>query len=238
MTDHRPQIDNILSSLTNCSRHSNKKSQTPSFWQTVLHDGMKSLNHSNRTRFNNLLRVCVGALGAFLLWTYSGWDGNCAPNDPLCHSRHVRSLDTYQGRPLETKVLAHAAGFTVLDNAYWRNHTWYFVTSKKWAFPEIRHVVTNGPWYDEQTRWDDSVARVISPKEALELGLEVNDAEIVDGSSVSLILSVTCLLLSSLRSSSMIKSVSLRIYKMKEHVSQLMNDISSCAFSYYRSRPL
>ena len=168
-----------------------------------------------------MLRVCIGALGAFLLWTYIGWDALCTPNDPLCHSRHVRSLDGHQGRPLETKVMAHAAGFTVLDNAYWRNHTWYFVTSKKWAFPEIRHVVTNGPWYDEQTRWDDSVARVITPKEALELGINVNDAEVVDGSSVGLI-HVSASLSSPFPSRffSTIKFVSPMNLKLKKHAFQ------------------
>jgi hypothetical protein len=146
---------------------------------------MKSLNYSNRARFNNLMRVCAGGLSALLLWTYLHWYPVCHADDPECHSRTSRSLDTSHVRPIETSVLAHAPGFTVLENAYWRNNTWYFVSSKKWAFPEVRHIVTNAPWYGEDIKWDDNVAQILTPQEAVDLGLEVNDVEIVQGSSVS-----------------------------------------------------
>lgn len=161
-----------------------KPSRPRSTLATVHHYTMKSLNHSNRTRFNNLLRVCVGGLGAFLLWTYLSWNPSCPVDDPACHSRHSRSLEGNYARTLETSVMAHAPGFTVLEHAYWRNHTWYFVSSKKWAFPEMRHVVTNAPWYGAETRWDESVARIVTVQEAMDLGLEVDDVEVVRGSSV------------------------------------------------------
>ena len=91
---------------------------------------------------------------------------------------------------MESAVLAHAAGFTVLENAYWRNHTWYFITSEEWAFPDVRLIVTNAPWYDhwddgEDTTWGDNASQVVSPEQAMNLGLDINKAEVVRGSSVS-----------------------------------------------------
>lgn len=86
--------------------------------------------------------------------------------------------------------MAHSAAFTVLENAYWSNHTWYFVAPNARTFPEIRIVVTNAPRYkhwdlSEATRWNDSVARVMTPKEAMNLGLQFHNPEVVHGSSVS-----------------------------------------------------
>lgn len=125
-----------------------------------------------------------------LLWMYLHWNSDREPDDSLSHSPVPRSLETNQTPLFETTVMAHAAGFTVLENAYWSNHTWYFVTPNKQTFPEIRLVVTNAPWHEhwddgEDTRWDDSVARVVTLKEAMDLGREFDNAEVVHGSSVS-----------------------------------------------------
>lgn len=50
----------------------------------------------------------------------------------------------------------------------------------------MQHVVTNGPWHNEEIRWDDTVARIITPRAAKEQGLKVDDAVNIEGASVSL----------------------------------------------------
>jgi hypothetical protein len=108
---------------------------------------------------------------------------------------HV-SLHTIPRRPLETTVLAHAPGFTVLEHAYWRNPryrpTWFLHrTMVRWS-PHVGSLGTpisltrRNTRYDSSstTRWDDSVARVVTPKEAINLDLDVRNVEVVQGSSV------------------------------------------------------
>lgn len=85
----------------------------------------------------------------------------------------------------ETSFLAHAPGFSVIQNAYWRNDTWYFVTSKPWSFPDVKLVVTNGPDHGQTAKTDESVVRVLTFAEAKQEGLELNKAETVHGTSVS-----------------------------------------------------
>jgi hypothetical protein len=88
----------------------------------------------------------------------------------------------------ETTVVSHAPGFTLFENAYWKNHTWYFVTSRPWAFPELSMVMTNSPGYDDWSpRFHDGLARVLSLSEAEHLGLNLKDAEVVKGSTVSVV---------------------------------------------------
>lgn len=85
----------------------------------------------------------------------------------------------------ETTVVAHAPGFTLFENAYWKNHTWYFVSSRPWAFPELSMVMTNAPGYDEwPPLFHDGLARVVSHAEAEDLGLNIEDVEVVKGSTV------------------------------------------------------
>ncbi|KAJ9119166.1 hypothetical protein QFC22_003658 [Naganishia vaughanmartiniae] len=81
---------------------------------------------------------------------------------------------------METSVVAHAPGFTLLENAYWKNHTWYFVTSRPWAFPELPMVMTNAPDYDEPALFDDGVAKLVSLNEAELIGLDFNDVVAVE----------------------------------------------------------
>ena len=85
----------------------------------------------------------------------------------------------------DTTFAAHAPGFSVIENAYWRNDTWYFITSKPWSFPPMSLVVSNAPDHGEKVFTDDSVVRVLSKKEALQTGLEIDDAEENEGTSVS-----------------------------------------------------
>lgn len=85
----------------------------------------------------------------------------------------------------DTTFAAHAPGFSVIENAYWRNDTWYFITSKPWSFPPMSLVVSNAPDHGEKIFTDDSVVRVLSKKGALQAGLEINDAEEKEGTLVS-----------------------------------------------------
>lgn len=159
-------------------------SRTPSKIDSIRFTAMKSLNYSDGIRLNHLLRVCAGAVVAYLLWTFLEV-APCPVDDPGCHdSSSTSQFDTLQRSP-DTTVLSHAPGFTTIQGAFWRNHTWYFISSKKWAFPPMEHIVTNGPDHGEELRWDDSVARILDWQEAKELGLEVEDAVNIKGSSVS-----------------------------------------------------
>lgn len=92
-----------------------------------------------------------------------------------------------RARTKESTIIAHASGFTYLENAYWKNYTWYFISSRPWAFPELTHIVTNVPDYDElpEMYHNDGLARVVLPTEMEELGLNLNDVEVVKGSTVS-----------------------------------------------------
>ncbi|KAL0955964.1 hypothetical protein HGRIS_002146 [Hohenbuehelia grisea] len=42
----------------------------------------------------------------------------------------------------KTAVLSHAPGFTVIDNLYWHNRTFYFVTDQPWHIPPMRLVAS------------------------------------------------------------------------------------------------
>ncbi|KAJ9119169.1 hypothetical protein QFC22_003661 [Naganishia vaughanmartiniae] len=84
----------------------------------------------------------------------------------------------------ETIVVAHAPGFTLFENAYWRNHTWYFVSSRPWAFPEMSTIMTNAPGYDEwPPLFHDGLAKLVSLAEAEALRLNLQSVEIVKGST-------------------------------------------------------
>lgn len=54
----------------------------------------------------------------------------------------------------ESRFLAHAPGFSVIQNAYYdsRRNKWYFIApdGMPWAFPELKYVVTPG-----KGKWDD-----------------------------------------------------------------------------------
>jgi hypothetical protein len=145
---------------------------------------MKSLNYKDNLRLNHLFKICAGGIAAFLLWTFAYTP--CSVNDPGCYTTYLARKDTSTPRSLETTILSHAPGFTTIEGAYWRNHTWIFVTSKPWSFPPMQHVVTNAPWHNAEIRWDESVARVVTPREAREMALDVGRAVNVEGSSVSL----------------------------------------------------
>jgi hypothetical protein len=84
----------------------------------------------------------------------------------------------------ETTFKAHAPGFSVIENAYWRNDTWFLVTSKPWSFPDVKLVVSNAPDHGKRVFTDESVVRVLSLKEAREEGL-MEGAEEEEGTSVS-----------------------------------------------------
>lgn len=102
--------------------------------------------------------------------------------------RQLQTVVSVAPRPrpfADTTFLAHAPGFSVIENAYWRNDTWYFITSKPWSFPAMSLVVSNAPDHKEKLFTDDSVVRVLHRKEALEAGLEIDDAEEDEGTSVS-----------------------------------------------------
>ncbi|KAH8079390.1 hypothetical protein HD553DRAFT_345736 [Filobasidium floriforme] len=71
-----------------------------------------------------------------------------------------------------TKVISHAAGFTVLENAYWKNDTWYFVSEQPWSFPDLASVVTQGPWHGSTPYTDARVVRLITLDEATAMGIQ------------------------------------------------------------------
>lgn len=82
-----------------------------------------------------------------------------------------------------TKVISHAAGFTVLENAYWKNDTWYFVSEQPWSFPDLASVVTQGPWHGSTPYTDARVVRLITLDEATAMGIQ--DHSELKGSTVS-----------------------------------------------------
>lgn len=86
----------------------------------------------------------------------------------------------------ETSFVAHASGFSVIESAFWRNDTWIFITSKPWSFPPMSLVISNAPDHGQKIFTDDSVVKVMSRNEAKEAGLELDAAEAVDGTSVSM----------------------------------------------------
>ncbi|KAJ9122996.1 hypothetical protein QFC24_004035 [Naganishia onofrii] len=86
---------------------------------------------------------------------------------------------------METSVIAHAPGFTLFENAYWRNHTWYFVSARPWAFPELPMVMTNAPDYGETSSamFHDGLAKVVLPSETEDMGLNIDEVEVVEGTT-------------------------------------------------------
>ncbi|KAJ9103163.1 hypothetical protein QFC21_002585 [Naganishia friedmannii] len=102
------------------------------------------------------------------------------------HGQAFYNIDGHR-RTMETTTIAHAPGFTLFENAYWKNYAWYFVSSRPWAFPELTMVVTNVPDYDELPEMfhNDGLARVVTPVEMADLGLDLEDVEVLDGSTVS-----------------------------------------------------
>jgi hypothetical protein len=94
-------------------------------------------------------------------------------------------IKDHHRRSKETTVVAHAPGFTLFENAYWKNHTWYFVSSRPWAFPELPMIMTDAPDYNERASFHDGLAKLVSLAEAELLGLDFNDVEVVEGSTVS-----------------------------------------------------
>lgn len=53
------------------------------------------------------------------------------------------SVKTYQALP-QTSVLAHAPGFTVFENLYWRNFTYYILTDRPWSIPDVTLIASRG----------------------------------------------------------------------------------------------
>jgi protein O-GlcNAc transferase len=46
----------------------------------------------------------------------------------------------YAGPARLTSVLAHQPGFTVFENLYWQNDTFYVVTDQPWTIPDLDHI--------------------------------------------------------------------------------------------------
>lgn len=126
--------------------------------------------------------VTVGLVGSTQLDTRSYVGGNCA--QLKIRTTDVDMLPGNATRIPMTKVISHAAGFTVLENAYWRNDTWYFVTEQPWSFPELASVVTSGPWHGSPLYTDDRVVQVISLEQAE--SYYIQDHIELPGSTVSL----------------------------------------------------
>ncbi|KAJ8702211.1 hypothetical protein PTI98_000950 [Pleurotus ostreatus] len=42
----------------------------------------------------------------------------------------------------KTEVLAHAPGFSVIENLYWHNRTFYLVTDQPWRIPPIKLIAS------------------------------------------------------------------------------------------------
>ncbi|OCF42630.1 hypothetical protein I317_03488 [Kwoniella heveanensis CBS 569] len=58
----------------------------------------------------------------------------------------IRSTDTETQRFLQfkqTRVLNHAAGYTVVENLYWHNYSYVFVTDQPWAIPQPLDRIAN-----------------------------------------------------------------------------------------------
>ncbi|KAF7436125.1 hypothetical protein PC9H_002951 [Pleurotus ostreatus] len=75
---------------------------------------------------------------------------------PVVH--HARAFPT-------TEFLAHAPGFSVIQNLFWRNGTFYFVTDQPWHIPPIAQVVSLST--DRTRKFDDG--RVAAKIKAIRL---------------------------------------------------------------------
>ncbi|KAJ9110105.1 hypothetical protein QFC19_001776 [Naganishia cerealis] len=109
----------------------------------------------------------------------------CSVSTAICKSKQ-HSLHAHDRRQdsVETTVIAHAQGFTLIENAYWKNHTWYFVSSRTWAFPELKYILTNSPDNNQHPEFHDGLAKLVSPVEAQYLGLYLDEVEVVEGSTL------------------------------------------------------
>lgn len=85
-----------------------------------------------------------------------------------------------------SQFLAHAPGYSVISNAYWRDGTWLLITDQPWSMPDVSKVVSNAPDYGGSEWTTDKEIKVLSPKAAEAEGLLVA-VEDVDGVSVSLL---------------------------------------------------
>ncbi|KDQ31490.1 hypothetical protein PLEOSDRAFT_1096294 [Pleurotus ostreatus PC15] len=74
------------------------------------------------------------------------------------HEHHLRAFPT-------TEFLAHAPGFSVIQNLFWRNGTFYFVTDQPWHIPPIAQVVSLST--DRTRKFDDG--RVAAKIKAIRL---------------------------------------------------------------------
>ncbi|KAJ9103162.1 hypothetical protein QFC21_002584 [Naganishia friedmannii] len=141
--------------------------------QTIIPFAQTEINMSKTANVKRIAMICMAVCSvlaiSYVLPSYAGFR-------PVgTRSRH--SLDS------ETSILSHAPGFTVLENAYWREDKWYFVTSRKWAFPNMKLVVTDGAVSWDDVKWDDGVVQMVSLQEARELNIGIEEAESVEGTS-------------------------------------------------------
>ena len=81
-----------------------------------------------------------------------------------------------------TRIISHAAGYTVISNAYMLNHTWYFVSEEPWAFPLIEHILSDAPTRGKPTA---EHAQVVTPGRAWRLGIKREDIVDLDEHTVS-----------------------------------------------------
>ncbi|KAL1412992.1 hypothetical protein Q8F55_000741 [Vanrija albida] len=44
--------------------------------------------------------------------------------------------------PRMSTVINHAPGFTIVENVYWRNYTYYFLTDKPWHVPQLKLIAS------------------------------------------------------------------------------------------------
>jgi hypothetical protein len=137
--------------------------------------------HYTLVQYGLMLMIGILLVMNYLKSSTSVIDATCQPRqEALYHADGHR-------RTMETTIIAHAPGFTLFENAYWKNYTWYFISSRPWAFPELTMVVTNVPDYDElpEMYHNDGLARVVPPTDVENLGLDLDDVEVVEGSTVS-----------------------------------------------------
>lgn len=141
------------------------------------------INMSKRANVKRTAMICVGICSvlaiSYVLPSCSGLGLNCTSRSRPLNSHHRRTIAS------ETSILSHAPGFTVFENAYWREDKWYFVTSRKWAFPDMKFVVTDSAVSWNDVKWDDSVVQVLSFQEAREMNIGIDEVENVEGTSVS-----------------------------------------------------
>lgn len=175
--------------------HGHPRSSAPNLLSSVWYHVRKPfVVPSMQLRIRNVSMVTVGVTLAFLFIKFcSEGSGGRDSLDVFSRSSLGLSRDNdgferlRQASGNSSQFLAHAPGYSVISNAYWRNGTWLLITDQPWAMPDVKMVASNAPDYKGETRTTDKEIRILSTRAAEEEGL-LDSVVFVDGVSVRILI--------------------------------------------------